>query len=79
MTETNEAPAKTSVAAVDDGKPRVNTRLAIAASMTIAACRALHSTQDLFRFTPPAAPPKLRKPNRKARRARKAQARSRKG
>lgn len=59
---------KPRVLVIDDRAP-VNKRLAIAAAMTIAAGRALHSTQDLYRFKPPQSPPKLQKPNRKARRA----------
>jgi hypothetical protein len=54
---------------------KVNKRLAMAAVLTVATNRPLASSQDLFRFQPPAAPPKLQKPNRKARRATKAKKR----
>jgi hypothetical protein len=47
----------------------INTRLALLASMAQAFDRFPASAADWGRFKPPTDPPKLQKPNRKARRA----------
>lgn len=50
-------------------KPVINKRLALLAAMAVSLDNFPASAGDWGRFKPPTDPPKLQKPNRKARRA----------
>jgi len=58
---------------------RINTRLALLASMAQAFDTFPASAADWAKFKPPTDPPKLQKPNRKARRAEQARKRHARG